>query len=577
MHHSLAGGVTASVVFAVGAASVLFVRHHEQHAIEQARSSAEVHSNLIQLALEHQMIEDERELVRKMVVGFGQDRGVRDVMVLDRRGKVQMSARPHDRPFARDDRTCAVCHDHPSQARATTALLEIEGGQVLRSVRPIHNTPVCHECHPPKHRINGVLIVDFDIGHVRAGLTHEISIFAVGGIALALFLIGAVAWVVRATVTRRLSAVLAGARRMTGGDLKHRIAEGGGDTVEWLAGAFNGLAATSDALVTQVRDKRQQLEDILNGVDDGIVVLDDRLQVVIANQAFLDRHDAPRATTIGHSCLRLGEGICDAGACPARQSFLRGVHTTSVLSARGRDGKLRFEEVRGSPLRGADGEVTHVVEVWRDITERRMAEARMADGHRLASLGLLASGFSHELNTPLGTVLACVDGIRALLREPAGDRDDIETYAQLARDELLRCRGITQQFLAFSRGGSAGQEPVDLCRAARSVARLVGPTARDRGVAIDAQVDEAPVFARIGEGPLQQVLINLVLNAVQACARDGHVTISLSKGGGARLTVRDDGRGIGAEEVGHIFEPFYSGHSGGTGLGLFLALDAARR
>lgn len=440
---ALTAGVTAAVVVAVGVAGVLFVRHHEHHALEQARASAEVHSNRIQLALEHQMLEDERELVQKMVTTFGKDPGVRDVLVLDRRGTVQMASGPHKRRLAADDPTCLACHDQPARVRATTALLEVDGGSVLRSVRPIHNAPACHECHPRKHRINGVLIVDFDLSHIREGLTHEVGIFALGAATLALFLIGAVALVVRGTVLRRLQAVVQGARRMTDGDLKHRMPETGDDVAAWLVRAFNGLAATGDALVTQLREQRQQLEDVINGVDDGIVVLDDQLNVVAANQAFLDRHQAPRESTIGHSCLRLGEGTCDPAHCPARGSFATGQHSTSVLSARGPDGKPRFEEVRGSPLRRPDGTVSHVVEVWRDITERRAAEARMADGHRLASLGLLASGFSHELNTPLGTVLACVDGIRRLVRDPAADRGEIDNYAQLAHGELLRCRGIT--------------------------------------------------------------------------------------------------------------------------------------
>src|SRR5207248_11120503 len=115
------------------------------------------------------------------------------------------------------------------------------------------------------------------------------------------------------------------------------------------------------------------------------------------------------------------------------------------------DGAVAWEEVHASPILDGNGALLHVVEVWRDISERRAAEAHLAESHRLASLGVLASGFSHELNTPLATVLTCVEGI---LRDPVqgdangdGDRQRIHDSATIAREQILRCRGITQHFL----------------------------------------------------------------------------------------------------------------------------------
>ena len=112
--------------------------------------------------------------------------------------------------------------------------------------------------------------------------------------------------------------------------------------------------------------------------------------------------------------------------------------------------------MHASPILDSAGDLPHVVEVWRDISERRAAEAHLAESHRLASLGVLASGFSHELNTPLGTVLMCVEGI--LPRRPARAATSATT-PPIARDQLLRCRGITQHFLRMSRG-QPGVRPI---------------------------------------------------------------------------------------------------------------------
>jgi signal transduction histidine kinase len=254
------------------------------------------------------------------------------------------------------------------------------------------------------------------------------------------------------------------------------------------------------------------------------------------------------------------------------------LHQVRISERRKPDGSVAWEEVHASPIRGPDGQLLQVVEVWRDITERRAAEARLAEAHRLASLGQLASGFSHEMNTPLATVLACVEGmLREAQAQPespewAGIRDS----ATVAREQILRCRGITQHFLRMSRGQTA-PDLVDLEPMARAVARLVEPTARELGVRIDVGPLAPGLHVRADESELQHALINLVLNAVQACAPGGHVVLTAERARPIRLRVTDDGCGIAPEQRTRIFEPFVSLRKGGIGLGLFLSLNFVRR
>jgi len=235
--------------------------------------------------------------------------------------------------------------------------------------------------------------------------------------------------------------------------------------------------------------------------------------------------------------------------------------------------------VHSSPIRDQSGALTHVVEVWRDISNRRAAEARLAESHRLASLGLLASGFSHELNTPLATVLMCVEGI---LREagaegggPAAAR--IAESAGIARDQVLRCRGITQHFLRLARGQPSAGDIVDLSRTVEAVGRLIGPTARAHSVTIQVEPIPGDLRVRADEAELQHALVNLMLNAIQACPPGGAVVLSANGGDQVRLRVADDGCGIAPEHHARIFEPFFSLRKGGTGLGLFLSLNFVKR
>jgi signal transduction histidine kinase len=279
--------------------------------------------------------------------------------------------------------------------------------------------------------------------------------------------------------------------------------------------------------------------------------------------------------------------MCKAADCPTVGCLTSGERQVHINERRRDDGVTVWEEVHTSPIRDGSGNVVNVVEVWRDISDRRAAEARLAESHRLASLGVLASGFSHELNTPLATILMCVEGIlrdaQAATPAPGGgdaipvDAARIGESATIARDQVLRCRGITQHFLRLSRGQTSSGDIVTLQSVMAAVERLIEPTARSHSVAIELKPTAETLRVRADEGELQHALINLVLNAIQACKPGGRVVLSTEGGPQIRIRVKDDGCGIPAEHRGRIFEPFFSLRKGGTGLGLFLSLNFVRR
>ena len=421
------------------------------------------------------------------------------------------------------------------------------------------------------------MLFDLDVGGIRAELNRDLRWMVAGTGAFALLLILLLAIVVRVFVLRRLQRFETTARLIAGGDLAQRIPAEGTDTVSWLAREFNSMADSVTGLVGQVRSERERLETVINSIDDGIVVLDPQRKIIAANDAFLQRTGSVRDEALGCSCRDVTPALC-AGDCPTLACLGSGLRQVRLSERRKPDGSVAWEEVHASPIRGPQGELLQVVEVWRDITERRAAEARLAESHRLASLGLLASGFSHEMNTPLGTVLTCVEGIlRDARAQPASPEwSGAFESATVAREQILRCRGITQHFLRLSRGQSSA-DIVDLEQTLRAVARLVEPTAREHGVRIDVGPFAPGLHARADESELQHALINLVLNAVQACQPGGHVALAAVRDELLRLRVTDDGCGIPAEQRTRIFEPFFSLRKGGSGLGLFLSLNFVRR
>jgi PAS domain S-box-containing protein len=542
----LAVGVTAAVVLACAGGAYLYSQHHMQSLLENARATALAEGDLIRVALEHQMIENDRTLIARMMESFRKQSNVDRLVLLDRAGI---------------ERELQV----PADQAGLSRVIDTRGGKVLRTVVPIRNRAECYKCHDPSHKINGTLILDYRTEALAADMTRDLRWMVAGTAAITLLLLGAIGLVIRVAVLRRLQRFETAARQIADGDLGQRVPASGSDTIAWLAREFNAMA---DSVITQ----RERLETVINSIDDGIVVLDAGRKVIAANDSFLVRARHSREDVLGCQCKELTPGGCTVQDCPTLACLANGERQVRLCERSTPEGKTVWEEVHASPILDSSGRLQQVVEVWRDISERRVAEAHLAESHRLASLGTLASGFSHEMNTPLSTVLMCVEGI---LRE--SESVWVKESAGIAREQILRCRGITQHFLRLSRGHQGQGDVVDLAAVIAAVARLIEPTAREHSVRIELGPMPAGMTVRADEAEMQHTLINLLLNAVQASKAGGRVALEAEVGEQVKVRVIDSGCGISEANVKRIFEPFFSGRQGGTGLGLFLSLNFVRR
>jgi len=197
-------------------------------------------------------------------------------------------------------------------------------------------------------------------------------------------------------------------------------------------------------------------------------------------------------------------------------------------------------------------------------------QVRMGRAERLASIGMLSAGVAHEINNPLGGMLA----LTALtLEEIPPDDPNRENLEEVVR-QAERCKVIVKGLLDFSRQSVSSPEPVELGRAAQEALALVRTQASFFNIELvcDCNPDLPPVMADNSE--LQQVILNIVVNAVQAMDEHGTLTITTrSVDGLAELSITDTGRGIPPDHVDHVFDPFFTtkdeGH--GTGLGLSIA------
>ncbi|HEY0304544.1 MAG TPA: ATP-binding protein [Longimicrobiales bacterium] len=205
-------------------------------------------------------------------------------------------------------------------------------------------------------------------------------------------------------------------------------------------------------------------------------------------------------------------------------------------------------------------------------------QARVAQSERLASVGMLAAGVAHEINNPLGGILA----LTSLTLEDTPDSDvRRENLAEVVR-QTERCRDIVKGLLEFSRQSRAGTEEVDVNEGVRETLALVGNQSLffNVDVVLNLTPDLPPIMA--DRSQMQQVFMNLFVNAAQAMHERGRVTVTTSyckRDGHVEVTVADTGRGIDQEHIARIFDPFFttkeSGH--GTGLGLSIAYGIVAR
>ena len=216
-------------------------------------------------------------------------------------------------------------------------------------------------------------------------------------------------------------------------------------------------------------------------------------------------------------------------------------------------------------------------------TEAKLAALeRMRHAERLASVGRFASGIAHELGTPLNVVSARSKMIASDLQEPAQTR----AHARVIGEQAARMTDMIRQLLDLSRRRSTRMGAVNVAQCARTAAEMLGPAASARSISIEVAVPPTPLVVRLDAGEAQQVITNVVLNAVQASHDGGRVRVGVeerlvappsvrggSEGRYVRILVADEGEGIAAEDLPHVFEPFYTtkGPGEGTGLGLAIA------
>jgi two-component system NtrC family sensor kinase len=202
---------------------------------------------------------------------------------------------------------------------------------------------------------------------------------------------------------------------------------------------------------------------------------------------------------------------------------------------------------------------------------------------QLASVGFLAAGVAHEINNPLASIAMCAESLENRIAGLAADSAEAQVarrYLSLIQSEAFRCKGITEKLLDFSRLGAGRREVTALMALVVDVAAMLRHVGRFKGRTIDI-AEGQDVLVMVNPQELKQVVLNLLVNALDALTAEGTVRVAVSRSpvpdaaraaGEVVLTISDDGCGMDAEVLEHLFEPFFTRRKEGQGTGLGLSI-----
>jgi PAS domain S-box-containing protein len=316
---------------------------------------------------------------------------------------------------------------------------------------------------------------------------------------------------------------------------------------------------------------------------EGVVITDTEGRIEYVNPSFVRITGYPLKEAVGRNMRILKSGKHD-------ESFYRDMWETIMRGDvwRGRfinkrkDRTLYEEEAVISPVRNASGKIVHFVAGKRDITRDVMLEKQVQTSQRMDSVGTLAGGIAHDFNNALTGIM----GVAEILRLKAGEAPDVVKNLDLLDSCARQAATLTRQLLTFARRQVIDPVNLDLNVVVSEMAKLVGKVIGEH-IEVKTLLDKALPTIKLDRGQVEQVIMNLCLNARDAMPSGGRLLLQtadvtldaeyvnahpyVTPGRYAQLTVSDTGTGMDKETLGKVFEPFFTTKPVGQGTGLGLS------
>jgi PAS domain S-box-containing protein len=371
--------------------------------------------------------------------------------------------------------------------------------------------------------------------------------------------------------------VLLGGKPVFLSTLKYPVLDAGGK-VTALAGLSNDITAQRKTEAELIRT-RAYLQNILDNAPMMVVTTDLDGRIVSFNRHAEICYGYQAMEALGKSVSMLCGSPEEWQPLWSRVEQGGTVQEYETVPLR-KDGRPMVVALTLAPLKDNDGHMIGSVCLSRDISVRKALMDQVIQSERLASIGRLAAGVAHEINNPLAVIAEIAGYLEDLLAEgPSVKRRKFDKELQdglpKITAQIKRCRSITSRLLSFARRRQTPMEVADVNRALDEILPFLAKEARLAGVQLHRRCNIDIPFVRIEDLQLEEILINLIRNAIHAMSPRSYGNIWLfatRKEGKVILTVKDDGPGIDRQVVDRLFDPFVTTKPVGQGTGLGLSI-----
>lgn len=422
-------------------------------------------------------------------------------------------------------------------------------------------------------RVTGVLYMRKDLTEVYETLKQAISIF-LRGMLVALAVTIVLGILISRSITRPINELTYSAEAVAKGDFERRTNVQSEDEIGRLAKAFNKMADQLGKNLTEISGEKNKLEIVLKTMADGLIAADDLGRIVHINKAALEMLGVTEGYARSRSYDELIGKYCPELTMSAiKMRILKGEEgdPEEIFEIEGSVFYSRYEVIKTD----VDTEVSIVLNI-QDITERQKLESMQKD---------FVANVSHELNTPLTTIKSYTETMldsEGLLEQ----EEMVKKFLGVIDSEADRMSRIVKDLLQLSkldyRKEALNKQVIDLVRLVDGVVTKNSINAGNKNQQLNKLFDERKqIFANVDEDKMEQVLLNILSNAIKYTEENGRIDVDvLTRGDFVYVSVKDNGIGIAEKELPRLFERFYRvdkarsrAMGSGTGLGLSIAKE----
>ena len=332
----------------------------------------------------------------------------------------------------------------------------------------------------------------------------------------------------------------------------------------------------TDDLLEKAREEVARTKTLYEGAinafsHEDLMIIGRDYRILDINETLLNKVGLTRDSVLGMHCYELSHGRqtpCNGKEhpCPLMECLSTGRSSQATHIHRDKEGNKLYYSISCYPIfnnQGAEG----ALEISKDITRDILLQKRLVEQQKLASVGQLAAGVAHEINNPLTTILTTAMLLQEDMDPGEPNYQELDTIAK----ETLRCRKIVTSLLDFARQSKPAKAPHDINKIVRESMALTRKQAAFKDVVFEALLSEQLPMIHVDKDQIQQCLINLALNGIEATDAGGKIRFTsrpVPEQEEVEITVSDTGHGIRENALDRVFEPFFTTKESGTGLGL---------